>query len=104
MKYKDQLFNISMWWAVIGAAIWLGGTVYMMSVINPQWGSNPPQSVSYFFTKTKFNQYIWYFFGPPFMILRSAVPELLALILGWQGALHRRYLLITFTGTVITIL
>ncbi len=103
MKFKTQLFNFTLWWSVIGASIWLGGTIFMMSVINPQWTANPPASVYNFFTHTAFNTYIWYFFGPPFMMLRSAVPQLLALLLGWQSKLHRRYLFITFIGTVITI-
>lgn len=104
MKLKSKLFHFTLWWAILGVAIWTGGTVFMMSVINPQWSANPPQTVRHFFTQTGFNHYIWYFFGPPFMLLRSALPQLLALMLGWKSALHRRYLLITFAGTVITIL
>ena len=36
------------------------------------------------FLHTQFNEYIGYFFGPPFMVLRSLLPQLLAVILGWD--------------------
>ncbi|WP_448699383.1 anthrone oxygenase family protein [Mucilaginibacter sp. AW1-3] len=101
---RKQLFTFCTWWAVIGASIWIGGTVYMMCVINPQWSSNPPGTVRFFFTKTEFNQYIWYFFGPPFMVLRSILPQLLVLIFGWHSKVHRRYLLITLGCTLATVL
>ena len=98
-----KLFNFSLWWAVIGAAIWVGGTVFMMSVIDPQWSADPPDSVRFFFGQTGFNKNIWNFFGPPFMLLRSIVPQTLALLSGWKSRPHRRDLLITLTCTVITV-
>ena len=101
---KQQLFNIALWWSVIGAGAWVGGTVFMMSVIDPQWSADPPRSVTYFFGRTDFNTYIWYFFGPPFMLLRSALPQILALLLGWQSKLQRYDLLITFSCTAVTII
>jgi len=103
MRLKTLFFNLSIWWAVIGDSIWVGGTIYMMSVINPQWSSNPPQSVHYFFTHTAFNTYIWYFFGPPFMLIRSILPQSLALLSGWQNKFMRRNLIITTGCTLITI-
>ncbi len=92
-----------MWWAVIGAAIWVGGTVFMFSVINPQWSQDPPDSVRQFFLHTHFNQYIGYFFGPPFMVLRSFLPQLLAVILGWKMEKHRPNLLAALGCTVVAI-
>jgi len=49
MQISTKLFHMSLWWAVIGASIWVGGTVYMMCVIDPQWSNHPPESVRYFF-------------------------------------------------------
>jgi uncharacterized membrane protein len=100
---KNKLFNLALWWSVIGSAVWVGGTVFMFSVINPQWSSNPPDSVSQFFLHTRFNQFIGQFFGPPFMALRSFVPQLLALILGWHLRKHRTFLLAVLGCTVIAI-
>ena len=104
MKWRKNLFNFSIWWSVIGVSIWVGGTVYMMSVVDPQWSKNPPESVRYFLGQTDFFKYIWNFFGPPFMILRSLLPVMLALIFGWNSRLHRRYLSITLLITVILII
>ena len=98
-RMKMKFYNLTIWWAVIGAAVWLGGTVFMFSVINPQWSQDPPDSVRQFFLQTHFNEYIWYFFGPPFMAFRSFIPQLLALTLGWNLKKQRPYL---FTALVCT--
>jgi hypothetical protein len=100
---KKTLFNLSMWWAVVGAAIWVGGTVFMFSVVNPQWSHDPPDSVRQFFLQTHFNEYIGNFFGPPFMAFRSFIPQLLALILSWKMERLRPHLLIALGCTVVTI-
>ena len=92
-----------MWWAVIGAALWVGGTVFMFTVINPQWSQDPPDSVSQFFLHTQFNKYIGHFFGPPFMVFRSLLPQLLAVILGWNQEKFRPYLLAALSCTVVAI-
>lgn len=92
-----------MWWAVIGTAVWVGGTVFMISVINPQWSQDPPDSVRQFFLHTHFNEYIGYFFGPPFMAFRSFIPQFLAVILGWNRERHRPHLLMALGCTVVTI-
>jgi Domain of unknown function (DUF1772) len=92
-----------MWWAVIGAAEWVGGTVFMFSVINPQWSQDPPDSVRQFFLHTRFNEYIAHFFGPPFMTFRSFIPQLLAVILGWNLKRHRSYLLAALGCTSVII-
>ncbi len=104
MKWRKKLFSFSLWWSVIGVSIWVGGTVYMMSVVDPQWSQNPPESVRFFLGQTDFPKYIWNFFGPPFMVLRSLLPVVLALIFGWNSRLHRRYLSITLSITVILII
>ena len=104
MKRRKDFFNFFLWWSVIGVSIWVGGTVYMMSVIDPQWSQNPPESLRSFLGQTDFNKYIWNFFGPPFMVLRSLLPVVLALIFGWNSRRHRRYLSITLSITVILII
>lgn len=92
-----------MWWAVIGTAVWVGGTVFMFSVINPQWSQDPPDTVRQFFLHTRFNQYIGRFFGPPFMAFRSFIPQLLAVILGWNMKKQQPYLLTALGCTIVTI-
>lgn len=103
MNVNSSVFNFFLWWAVIGFSIWVGGTIFSMTVIVPMWSEAPPQSVTDFFTNTSFNKYIFNFFGPPWMAIRN-LPLLIALILGWQSKPHRRYLLITFISLVIGII
>lgn len=103
MKTRQMLFNFFLWWAVIGFSIWLGGTIFSMTVIVPMWSEAPPQSVKEFFSETSFNKYIFNFFGPPWMAIRN-LPVLIALVLGWDSKLHRQYLLITFISLIIGII
>lgn len=103
MTLRKKLFIFFLWWAVIGFSIWLGGTVFSMTVVVPMWSESPPQSVKEFFTETSFNKYIFNFFGPPWMAIRN-LPVLITLVLGWYSKLHRRYLLITFISLVIGII
>ncbi len=100
---KKAVFQFTLWWAVFGSAIWVGGTVFMISVITPQWSRHPPDSVMQYFLHTDFNRYIGRFFGPPFMLFRSFIPQLLAVVLGWRMINHRKYLLISFGCTMLTI-
>jgi hypothetical protein len=104
MITRKNLFNFFIWWSVIGSSIWIGGTIYMMLVINPQWSCNPPDSVKFFFGQTGFAKYIWNFFGPPFMILRTLLPQVGALLLGWYSVSHRKYLLIALLCSLIVII
>jgi uncharacterized membrane protein len=103
MKVRKALFNFFLWWAVIGFSIWLGGTIFSMSVVVPMWSEAPPQSVKEFFGETSFNKYIFNFFGPPWMAIRN-LPILIALLLGWYSKPHRWYLIITFTSLIIGII
>jgi uncharacterized membrane protein len=99
MSLREKLFTFFIWWAVIGFSIWVGGTIFSMTVIVPMWSESPPTSVKHFFGDTTFNKYIFNFFGPPWMAIRN-LPALIALLLGWYSKPHRKYLLIT----VITII
>lgn len=103
MTLRERFLNFFLWWAVIGFSIWLGGTVFSMSVVVPMWSDAPPQSVKDFFGGTSFNKYIFNFFGPPWMAVRN-LPVLIALILGWNSKLHRQYLLITVICLLIGII
>ncbi|MGZ8549440.1 MAG: DUF1772 domain-containing protein [Chitinophagaceae bacterium] len=103
MTIRKKLFNFFVWWAVLGFSIWLGGTVFSMTVVVPMWSEAPPQSVKEFFSETSFNKYIFNFFGPPWMAIRN-LPVLIALVLGWDSKLHRKYLLITFISLIIGII
>lgn len=55
MNIHNKLFNFFLRWAVIGFSIWVGGTIFSMTVIVPMWSEDPPQSVADFFTGTSFN-------------------------------------------------
>jgi uncharacterized membrane protein len=103
MTSRKKLFNFFLWWAVFGFSIWLGGTIFSMTVVVPMWSESPPQSVKEFFSETSFNKYIFNFFGPPWMAIRN-LPVLIALVLGWYSKQHRKYLLITFISLVIGII
>lgn len=64
-----------------------------MLVIVPMWSASPPESVRAFFLGTRYNETIWNFFGPPFMVARLA-PLLGDLIVGWHLQQHRGWLLL----------
>jgi uncharacterized membrane protein len=103
MTWRRIFFNVFLWLAVIGLSLWVGGTVFSISVIVPMWNESPPESVREFFGSTSFNKYIFNFFGPPWMVARN-LPVLIALILGWYSKPHRKYLLITFITFLASVL
>lgn len=106
MELHSLLYTIFLWWSVIGFSIWVGGTIFSMSVVVPMWSSSPPDSVRFFFGKTTFNKHIWNFFGPPWMAIRS-VPLFITLALGWNLRPQREFLLIAaaciFFGIIYTL-
>jgi hypothetical protein len=102
MSIRHKLFNFFLWWAVVGFSIWFGGTVFSISVVVPMWSDELPLSVKDFFGRTSFTKYIYNFFGPPWMAIRN-IPVLIALILGWNYKIHRRYLMVTFLILVAAI-
>ena len=91
MSLRTILYNVFLWWSVIGMSIWVGGTIFSMSVIVPMWSKTPPDSVRFFFGQTTFNKYIWNFFGPPWMAIRN-LPLFITLVLGWNFRPQREYL------------
>jgi uncharacterized membrane protein len=92
MKIRNRITQVLLWFAVLGFSTWFGGTLYQMLVIVPLWSESPPESVRAFFLGTRYNETIWNFFGPPFMVARLA-PLLGALIVGWYLPQHRKWLL-----------
>ena len=102
MFTNKNLFNFLLWWAVIGFSIWLGGTIFSISVIVPMWSESLPDSARVFFSETSFTKHIYNFFGPPWMAIRN-LPLLLALFVGWKSVKHRRYLLISVTILISSI-
>jgi len=102
MTLRQKLFTFFLWWAVIGFSIWVGGTIFSMTVVVPMWSESPPQSVHDFFGMTSFNKYIFNFFGPPWMAIRN-LPVLFALVCGWYSKPHRRYLLVTLISLILGI-
>ncbi|MEJ7830299.1 MAG: anthrone oxygenase family protein [Segetibacter sp.] len=102
MTLRKKLFNFFIWWAVISFSLWVGGTLFNMTVVVPMWSESPPQSVKEFFGETSFYKYMFNFFGPPWMVIR-VLPVLIALILGWYSKLHRNYLLTTLIILILAI-
>ncbi len=91
---RHGLYEFLLWCAVISLGLWVGGTLFHILVVQPLWTGNPPASVHFFFTRTKFNETIWNFFGPPWMLARL-LPLLLCIPLGWREAAGQKmYLLI----------
>jgi hypothetical protein len=93
MNTRTRIAQVSLWLAVIGLSIWVGGTLYQMLVIVPIWNVSPPESVRVFFLGTRYNETIWNFFGPPWMVARM-VPLLAALLFGWHLSQHRKWFLV----------
>lgn len=102
MTLRNRFFIFFLWWSIIGFSIWVGGTIFSMTVVVPIWSEAPPQSVKEFFSETSFNKYIFNFFGPPWMAIRN-LPVLIALILGWYSKRHRSNLLITLFSLIVGI-
>lgn len=91
---KHLMYGFFLWFSVISLGLWVGGTLFHILVVQPLWTGNPPGSVQFFFTRTKFNETIWNFFGPPWMIARL-LPLFLCIYLGWNQAEGQKlYLLI----------
>jgi hypothetical protein len=93
MRARDRIAQVLLWLAVVGLSVWVGGTLYQMLVVVPLWSASPPESVRAFFLGTRYNETIWNFFGPPFMIARLA-PLVGALLVGWHLRRHRNWLLV----------
>jgi uncharacterized membrane protein len=106
MTLRTILYNIFIWWSVIGMSIWMGGTVFSMCVVVPMWSKTPPDSVRFFFGATEFNKYIWNFFGPPWMAIRN-FPLFITTVLAWNLRPQREYLamaaICTLFGIVYTL-
>jgi hypothetical protein len=93
LNVRDRITQVLIWLAVLGLSVWVGGTLYQMLVIVPMWSASPPESVRAFFQGTRYNETIWNFFGPPFMVARLA-PLLGALLVGWHLRQHRKCMLV----------
>lgn len=88
------LFKSLLWLTVISLGIWVGGTFFHIVVVQPMWSYDPPASVRFFFRETRFNETIWNFFGPPWMVARI-LPLLLCIVVGWNTSPGNRWLLVT---------
>lgn len=101
---QQLLYKFFLWWSVISLGLWVGGTLFHITVLEPLWSYNPPDSVRFFFRETRFNETIWNFFGPPWMAAR-VIPLLLCIVSGWKNAGGQRPLLLIagFCWVFITI-
>ena len=68
---RNRILTFCLWLSVLALTTWVGGTVYQMMVIVPLWSASPPESVLAFFQGTAYNQTIFRFFGPPFILVMS---------------------------------
>ena len=103
MKTRGKILRFLLLWAVLGFALWFGGTWFHMVVVVPLWSATPPDSVRAFFNGTEFNRTVWNFFGPPWMVVRN-LPLLLALIVAWPLRKHRRLLLVAAGCMAFTVI
>ncbi|MBK9226623.1 MAG: DUF1772 domain-containing protein [Ignavibacteria bacterium] len=102
MITRKKLFNFFLWWAVFGFSIWLGGTIFSMSVVVPMWVKHLHNQLKNS-SKRQVLINTSLIFGPPWMAIRN-LPVLIALVLGWYSKQHRQYLLITFISLIIGII
>jgi hypothetical protein len=100
MSTGDLVTQVSLWIAVIGLSLWVGGTVYQMMVIVPIF-SKSPDSVRAFFGGTDFKLTIRRFFGPRFMVVRNT-SLIVALVAGWHLP-QRSFLILTIACQVVVI-
>jgi hypothetical protein len=94
---------ILLWLSVIAQSTWIGGTLYQMLVIVPIWSAALPESARAFFQDTAYNQTVFRFFGPPFMLARL-LPVVAALVAGWYLPRHRAALLVAVTCLVLAVI
>lgn len=76
---------------MLNGAIWLGGTVFMMLVLNPLWAAAPPASVRAYWVDGRLFETIFNYFGPPWQVARL-LPLIGACIACWPSPRHRRWL------------
>ncbi len=93
MSLRNRITQVLLWLSILTMSIWVGGTVYQMVVVVPQWSASPPESVRTFFLGTQYNEMIRNFFGPRMMPFR-VLPVLGVLLSGWNLKRHRKYFLL----------
>jgi uncharacterized membrane protein len=96
---RIRLAQALLWVSVVNAAIWMGGTVFMMLVFNPLWTASPPESVRAYWVEARFYESIFNFFGPWWQFVRT-VPVIGALLACWNQPRHRPLLLVN-VGTLL---
>lgn len=103
---RTRIAQVLLWISVLNMGIWIGGTLYMMLVLNPLWTASPPESVRAYWVDARLYTTIFNFFGPVWMPIRN-LPILAALIACWNAPTHRNYLLINvgigLCGLVLTL-
>ena len=103
MTMRNRITQVLLWLSILSMSIWVGGTIYQMAVIVPQWSASPPESVRTFFLGTQFNSTVGNFFGPHIMPFR-VLPILGVLLAGWNLKRHRKYFLVMAACTAAGIL
>jgi hypothetical protein len=92
MAARDKALTTFLWLSVLMWATWIGGTLFGILVVVPTWNASPPASLRALFVDTPFMKFSGHFFGPPWMVARTA-PVLAALVAAWPRRTERRLLL-----------
>lgn len=103
MELRKKLFIFFLWLSVINLSIWIGGTLFHMTVVLPLWSQPLPDSVYRFFGGTRAYEYLLDFYGPQWMVIRIA-PIIISLLLGWRYKQHRNCLLITILTIALSVI
>src|SRR5437763_2889443 len=103
---RIRIVQVLLWICVINWAIYIGGTIYQMVVIVPQWSAAIPESLRAFYAGAYVHLGSAHFFGyelrggfwlGPFRLILLLV----ALLLSWRSVLHRKCLLISCIVSVV---
>jgi Domain of unknown function (DUF1772) len=106
---RTRIAQVLLWISVINFGIYIGGTLYQMLVIVPQWSASIPESLRAFYAgdHVNLNHTLSNFFGPKTMLIRN-LPLIGALVFAWHSPLHRKYLFVgllcmTVFGLIFTV-
>jgi hypothetical protein len=89
---RELLLKILLWYNVVSLGIWVGGTVFSMTVIVPIWNASPPETLRSFFTGTTYMTTVYNFFGPVTQVTR-VLPVFILLGVAWTFPSVRPWLI-----------
>jgi hypothetical protein len=96
---RETLVRVLLWYNVLSLGIWVGGTVFSMTVIVPIWSASPPESLRAFFQGTTYMTTVYNFFGPVTQVAR-ALPLFVLAAVAYKYSAVRPWIL-ACTGTLL---